>query len=342
MNICFFIDPWEKLDPENDSSLRLIHESFIRGHNVGIIYPGSLTIRKSVTYGFVKKIQQMTKPSLNIPVFYRKAVLHEQMLPLSGFDVIFVRIDPPLDPVMLNFLDSVKGDTFIINDIDGLRKAYNKLYPASFDDPENEIIPVTHVSRSKTYLKKVIHDSKKEKMILKPLEGFGGSGVILIETRARQNINSLLDFYISDKGEGKYVILQEFVEGAEHGDTRVLMLNGEPVGAYKRIPAEDDVRSNIKAGGSAIKHQLTKQEKYVCKKIGPKLLSDGLYFVGLDIINGKLIEINVCSPGGITKINRFNRVKLQKQIIDFVENVVHIRESAIDRKRDFRKIIENA
>jgi glutathione synthase len=342
MNICFIIDPWEEINPEEDSTLRLIHESLVRGHTVGLLYHFSLTIRKSNTYGFVRMIKKQEKYSSNFTTFYKKVELNKQLLPISGFDVIFVRTNPPIDPIMLNFLDSIKDDTFIVNDIDGLRKANNKLYPASFDDPKNEIIPVTHVSKSKNYLKDVIKNSKQDKMILKPLDGFGGSGVIVLERDATQNINSLLDFYISGKRDGNYVIVQEFIEGAEEGDSRVLMLNGEAIGAYKRIPAADDIRSNIKAGGSAQKHVLTAKEKHICKKIGPKLVSDGLYFVGLDIIKGKLIEINVVSPGGITRINKFNRTKIQAKVIDFVENVVTHKEKAMVRKRDHKKLIADA
>jgi len=342
MNICFIIDPWEEIDPAEDSTIRLIHESAIRGHTVGILYPYSLTIRESNTYGFVRIIQKQEKFSSNLVTFHKKVELKKQMLPISGFDAIFIRTNPPIDQVMLNFLDSIKDQTFIVNDVDGLRRANNKLYPASFEDAKNKIIPVTHVSKNKDYLKEVIKNSTKDKMILKPLDGYGGSGVIVLEKNATQNINSLLDFYISGKRDGNYVIVQEFIEGAEEGDTRVLLLNGEPIGAYKRIPAEDDIRSNIKAGGSAKKHTLTKQEIYICKKIGPKLVSDGLYFVGLDIIKGKLIEINVVSPGGITRINKFNRTKTQVKIIDFVEKVIRRKDTLIDRKRDHKNLISNA
>jgi glutathione synthase len=336
------MDPWDSLNPEDDSSLRLIHESVIRGHNVGILYPQGLTIRQSRAYGFIRKIRKQDRHSESIPVFYRKVQFTEQLLPLSGFDAIFIRNNPPIDPIMLNFLDSVKDDTFILNDIDGLRKANNKLYPASFDDPKNEIIPVTHVSKSINFLKKTISESKKDKMILKPLDGFGGSGVIILEKSASQNISSLLDFYISGSSKGQYVILQEYVEGAQEGDTRVLLLNGEPIGAYRRVPGPDELRSNIKVGGKPAKHSMTKQEKLICKKVGPKLVKDGLYFVGLDIINGKLIEVNVISPGGITRINRFNRARVQKQVIDFIEDVVNQRETAIDRKREFKRLIDEA
>lgn len=342
MNICFIIDPWEEINPQEDSTLRLIHESLIRGHNVGILYPWSLTIRDSNTFGFVRMIKKQDKYSNNFSTFHKKVELNKQLLPISGFDAIFIRTDPPIDQIMLNFLDSIKDHTFIVNDIDGLRKANNKLYPASFEDPKNEIIPVTYVSKSKNYLKEVIKNSPKDKMILKPLDGFGGSGVIVLERDATQNINSLLDFYISGKRDGNYVIVQEFIEGAEEGDTRVLMLNGEAIGAYRRIPAQDDIRSNIKAGGSAKKHTLTKQEKLICKKVGPKLVADGLFFVGLDIIKGKLIEINVVSPGGITRINKFNRTKIQSTVIDYVEQVISHKEKAIKRKRSHKKLIENA
>lgn len=342
MNICFIIDPWETLAPEEDSTLRLIRESLLRGHTVGLIQPQGFTIRKSRTYGFVKKIVPQEKYSSNFKNFHSKVSFNEQLLPLSGFDAIFVRSNPPLDPAMLNFLDSVKDDTFIVNDLDGLRKANNKLYPASFDDPDNEIIPVTYVSKNKNFLKKVVQESPSNKMILKPLEGYGGSGVIVLEKSAKQSISSLLDFYISGQKKTNFVILQEFVEGAEEGDIRVLVLNGEAIGAYKRVPPNDELRANIKVGGTAFKHQLTKKEKSICKKVGPRLVADGLYFVGLDIINNKLIEINVVSPGGITRINKFNRIKLEKQIIDFIENVVDSKEKAIDRKRELKRMINEA
>ncbi len=342
MNICFIIDPWEELKPDDDSTLRLMHECLIRDHTVGFMYPGNLTIRKSQTYGFVKKIRAQEKYSSNFNIFHSKIKYDEQFFPLSGFDAIFIRSNPPIDPIMLNFLDSVQDDTFILNDITGLRKANNKLYSASFDDPENEIIPVTYVSKNKEYLKDIIQNSERDKMILKPLQGFGGSGVIVLEKSAKQSISSLLDFYITGKTESHYVILQEFVEGVEQGDIRVLMLNGKILGAYKRVPRADDVRANLKVGATAVKHQLSKREKSICERIGPKLVADGLYFVGIDLINNKLIEINVISPGGITKINKFNRVKLQKQVIDFIEDVVSSKENAIHRKRELKKLIDEA
>lgn len=243
---------------------------------------------------------------------------------------------------MLNFLDSVKDDVLIINDIEGIRKANNKLYTAAMFDKGLGVIPKTYVSKNKEYLQGIIKKSDQDKMILKPLDGYGGSGVIVLEKKAAQSISSLLDFYINGQSQQKYVILQEYIEEADKGDVRVLMLNGKAIGAMKRVPADDDVRSNVHAGGTVQKHVLSKVEKRICELVGPKLVADGLYFVGLDIINGKLIEVNVLSPGGITRINKLNRVKLQQKVMDFVEDIVNIKESALNKKLANRMTVQNA
>ncbi len=337
--------PWEQIDAENDTSLALIRECVKRKHGVAMCTPSNLTIRDSVTNAFCKVVGRMDKVSSSLKSFYRNVVLRDEMLPLAGFDAIFFRANPPLDPIMLNFLDSVKDDVFIINSLDGMREANNKLYTAAFGDAHSNIIPNTHVSKNKNYLIEQIKDSKADKMILKPLNGFGGSGVILIEKSAMGNINSLLDFYITNSdGTSNYVILQDYIKGADQGDVRILLLNGEPVGAMRRIPGSNDHRSNVSAGGSIAKHQLTKTEKALCKQIGPKLVSDGLYFVGIDVIGGMLVEVNVMSPGGITYINKVykNKVKVEERVIDFVESKVMDKVQAFDRRSRLRKTVEEA
>jgi glutathione synthase len=343
MNVCFLMYPWESITPASDSTLRLIHECVVRGHRVALTTSANLTIRDSTTMAFCRLFEAPEKASRNIELFHRQARFREQMLPLAGFDVLFMRANPPLDNLALNFLDSVKDDVFIVNSVQGLREANNKLYTAAMDDPGHTIIPRTYVSKNKDYLLKVIRESSAQKMILKPLNGFGGSGVIVLERGAMQNVNSLLDFYISGKGgESNYVILQDYVEGAEQGDVRVLMLHGEPIGAMRRVPAEGDARSNVHAGGSVHKHVLTRDELRVCRSIGPKLVQDGLYFVGIDLIGGKLIEVNVLSPGGIVNINRLNRVRLQTRVIDWAERMVDLRASARSRRDALRKTVAEA
>lgn len=333
--------PWDRIDPEADSTLRLIHEAATRNMTVAVTTAHSLTIRDSVPYAFCNVLKKREKLNANPTIFYKHAQFKRCKLPLAGFDAIIMRSNPPLDATALNFLDSVRNDVFIMNDLDGLRIANNKLYPASFSGDAARFIPATHVSKSRDYLEQVLQESNTEKMIMKPLNGFGGQGVIVVEKGAQQNFRSLLDFYIGG-AEGNYVILQEYVEGAEQGDVRILLLNGEPIGAMKRVPSTNDIRSNISAGGKEVKHNLTKEEKALCKALGPQLVRDGLYLVGLDVIGGKLIEVNVLSPGGIARINRLNRTRLQKTILDFVENVVVARERVIERKNAFRKVIEDA
>jgi len=334
MKICFIMYPWERVKPSQDSTLRIIHEAAKRGHEVSITHPSNLTIRDSHTLSLCKKIKVKEKITSSIPSFYKKVEFKSSMAELKDFDVIFMRDNPPMDALVLNFLDSIKDDVFIINAIDGLREANNKIYTAAYYDPERELIPATHVSKNIDYLLRIIEESQNDKMIMKPLDGFGGSGVIVIEKSAMHNIRSLLDFYINrEKGQSNYVILQEYIEGAEEGDVRILMLNGKPIGALRRRPAKGDARSNISAGGSVEKYKLTKADKMLCSKIGDKLVRDGIYYAGLDLINGKLIEVNVMSPGTITDINKLNKVKLQAKIIDYLETVVEQRKKL---KTDFR------
>lgn len=332
MNICFIINSWDTMAPETETTIRIMHEACKRKHSVGILYTNNLTIRNNQTYGFMKMIVKTDTISENMTTFYKKVQFKEEMLPLKGFDVVFLRKNPPLDNLLLNFLDSIADDVFIVNNIDGLRKANNKLYTSTFHDPDNEYIPKTYVSKNIDYLKRIVNESTDSKMILKPVDGYGGSGVIIIEKSATQNLNSLLDFYINtDKGK-KYVMLQEYIEGADKGDVRVMILNGKVIGAYKRVPSSDDIRSNIHAGGSAEKYVLDKEETIICNKIAKKLKDDGIYFAGIDVINKKLLEVNVQSPGGIVNINKFNKVKLQKNVIDFIEEVVEDKESLVREK----------
>lgn len=231
----------------------------MRGHETAIIHSGNLSIIGGNVYGICEKIRPFEKVPVSIKNFYYSVKFDRVNIPLKSFDVIFMRDNPPIDPFVLNFLDAVKDDVFIVNNINGLREANNKIYPASFYDPNSDIIPNTYVSKDIDLLMEIITNSSSDKMILKPLDGYGGKGVIIIEKSAIANIRSLLDFYIR-KHENKpgYVILQEYVEGAEKGDVRVLILNGKPIGAIRRVPAKNDFRSNISSGGSVEKHSLTK------------------------------------------------------------------------------------
>lgn len=345
INIAFIITNWADIEPDKSSTLRIMHECCMRKHKVYILYPNNLTVRNNVAFGFSRRMLPMDRVPESIITFYKKIKFEEKMMPLHGYDCIFIRKDPPIDPIMLNFLDSVKGETLIINDIDGLRKANNKLYTTTFHDPNNNFLPITHVSKNKEFLRRTIMESDADKMILKPLDGSGGKGVIVLEKRAKTNVHSLLDFYIDSHPNKSYVILQEFLDEAKQGDVRVLMLNGQILGAYHRVPADGEIRANISVGGSAVKYKLSDSQQSVCRKIGTKLIADGLYFVGLDLIGEKLLEVNVLNPGGITNINKLNKTKLQKKVVDFLEEKVSEREEKrselqylFQRLTEFRQI----
>ena len=321
MHIGFIIASWKTIDPANSSTLAIIRECLIRQHKVSVLYTDNLTVRNNVVHGFIETINDMDKIPDNINAFYKKVSFEKKLKALHVFDCMMIRKDPPINPLVLNFLDAIKDEVVMVNDVDGIRKANNKLYTTTFHDPHNTYLPVTHVSGSKKFINRTIEESEQDKMILKPLDGSGGRGVIVLEKNARSNINSLLDFYIDETGDN-YVILQEYIEGAENGDVRVLMLNGKFIGAYNRKPADGEIRANIQAGGTAHKYIMTESQKKVCKKVGTKLVSDGLYFVGLDMIGDKILEVNVLNPGGITNINKLEKLKLQKQVVDFLEDKV--------------------
>lgn len=340
MKICFLMYPWEKIRPETDSTLRLVHEAVSRGHTVALATPANLTVRDSVPSAFCNTFVRGQRVSDNFVTFYRNAEFTRSRLPLAGFDAIVVRLSPPLDTIILNFLDSVHQDVFIMNDVNGMRIANNKLYTAAMSGPAAQFMPATHVSKNRDYLERVLLESEHERMVLKPLNGYGGKGVIVVERDARQSFRSLLDFYVGSGRGSNYVILQEYIEGARDGDARILMLNGQPIGAMRRIPSSDDCRSNVHAGGRVEKYKLSKEDKALCKALGPRLVRDGLYFAGLDVINGKLLEVNVMAPGGIVRINKLNRIRLQRQWMDFVEANVEDRTLTEARKLKLREAVD--
>lgn len=336
MHVGFIIENWENLEPLKSSTLLMIKECLQRNHKVSVLYTTNLTVRNNVVHGYTYTIKKQHKFPENITSFYKKVEFDKKMTALHAFDCIMIRKDPPINPIVFNFLDAIKDEVIIINDLDGIRKANNKLYTTTFHDPNNSYLPITHVSGNKNFINRIIDESDEERMILKPLDGSGGRGVIVLERNARTNINSLLDFYIDESGDN-YVIIQEYISGAEEGDVRVLVLNGEPIGAYNRKPAAGEIRANIQAGGSAHKYTLTDSQKRVCKKVGAKLIADGLFFVGLDMIGDKILEVNVLNPGGITNINRLNKVKLHKKLVDFLEVKV---EEKIEKRIELEHLLK--
>jgi glutathione synthase len=234
---------------------------------------------------------------------------------LEDFDAILMRKDPPFDMKfffathLLSLVD--ERQCFVMNDPKGLREANEKLYALRF--PEQ--IPQTLVASDMERLKAFMNELGGE-MIIKPLDGCGGSGVYYLNQSDR-NTNSILEA-ATDNGQ-KLIMGQRYLPEIRQGDKRVIMLNGEPLGAVLRVPLETETRGNIHVGGQCVKTEVTARDREICAALAPLLVADGLYLVGLDVIGGFLTEVNVTSPTGIQEINALDGVRLETQVIDFVE-----------------------
>ncbi|MCP4669529.1 MAG: glutathione synthase [Deltaproteobacteria bacterium] len=329
MNIAFMMDRLESINPENETTTYLMYECNQRGHAVYFLEPHDVYIRSNEVVARMRNIT--VPPDLSIKKYWRsliRCLKKDELIyeSITDIDALFLRKNPPLIYQTMEFLDSVKHRVFLINSTSGQILGNSKLYILNFPD----IIPETHVSRDPNRLKKIIDDFGGA-MVVKPLQRYGGEGVIKVSVRDRENLISLINYYVrayESYPDREPIMVQEYLYGVkEHGDVRILLLNGEILGAMRRRPLEGDFRTNIHAGARAFKHEITEKEKAICLAIKDKLVEDGLYFVGIDVIADKLVEVNCVSPGGIPRINRLNKVKLEENVIDFIEQKVQTMRS---------------
>jgi len=321
MKIAFMMDKLESINPIWETTSHLMYECNQREHTVYFLEPHDIYIRRGEVVARMRNITVV--PDLSMKKYWRSAIncLKKDELifeTVTELDVLFLRKDPPLNYQAMEFLSPINDRVFMINSTGGQIVGNSKLYTLNFPD----IIPVTHVSRDPKRLKKIIDDFGGA-MVIKPLQRFGGEGVIKVSTKDHENLNSLINYYV--KGYENYperepIMVQEFMEIVKKdGDIRILLLNGEILGAMRRKPQKGDFRTNVHAGATVFKHEVTDWEKEICRVIKDRLIKDGLYFVGIDVIGDKLVEINCVSPGGIPRINRLDDVKLETRVIDFVE-----------------------
>jgi glutathione synthase len=328
MIIAFVMDRLESINPLNETTSHLMYACNQRGHSVFFLEPHDIFIRKNEV---AARMRNITVPTdLSMKRYWRSLIncLKKDELifeSITDLDALFFRKNPPLNYQSMEFLDLMSDRVFVINSASGQILANSKLYTLNFP----EIIPETHISRDPTRLKKIIDDFGGA-MVVKPLQRYGGEGVIKVSVRDSENLNSLISYYV--KAYEAYpnrepIMVQEYLDVLQHeGDVRVLVLNGEIIGAMRRRPRKGEFRTNIHAGAMAYKHEIQPQEEKICKAIKNRLIEDGLYFVGVDIIGDKLLEINCVSPGGIPRINRLNKVKLENKVIDFIEQKVKERK----------------
>ncbi|MFH1351172.1 MAG: glutathione synthase [Pseudomonadota bacterium] len=324
MQIAFLMDRLESINPLNETTSHLMYECNQRGHKVFFLEPHDVYIRKNEVVARMRNIT--VSPNLPMKKYWRSLIhcLKKDDLifeSITDLDALFLRKNPPLNYQTMEFLSPVNDHVFMINNTRGQVLANSKLYTLNFP----QIIPETHISRDPSRLRKIIDDFGGA-MVVKPLQRYGGEGVIKVSVRDRENLNSLINYYVrayQAYPNREPIMVQEYLDVVQReGDVRILLLNGEILGAMRRRAREGDFRTNIHAGATAYKHEVTEKEREVCEKIKDKLIEDGLYFVGIDIIGDKLVEINCVSPGGIPRINRLNKVRLEAQIIDFIEQKI--------------------
>jgi glutathione synthase len=311
----FVMDPLDLVLPEKDTTFVFMLESQARGHEIYFLGIDDLFARGPVAHGRARRAEVM-RPTASEPLHYR--LLEERIEPLTWFDAVFMRKDPPFDMAffvathLLGFVDPQR--TLVFNDPRGLREANEKLYALNFPT----LIPPSLVTGDLGRLKAFLDEMGGE-MIVKPLDGAGGAGVFHLH-RSDRNLNAILE---SATANGRRVIMaQRYLPEIRAGDKRVIVLDGEPLGAVLRVPSEDEHRGNIHVGGICHKAELTARDREICRTIAPRLRTDGLYFVGLDVIGDWLTEINVTSPTGIQEINALDGVTLEADVIDWVEKRV--------------------
>ncbi len=309
--MAFVMDPVETINIETDTTFVLMLEAQARGHDVWYLELKDLYVKDAKAFGNARKI--ILKRAED---YYSLGEVHT--FELESFDAIWIRKDPPFNQdyiystYILSLIDQNK--TKVINDPKGLRESNEKLYTLYFP----EWIPKSVVTKDISQLESFLSEAGGE-IVVKPLDGHGGEGVFYV-SRDDRNANVILETIT--KFGTEYVLAQKFIEKVYEGDKRIILLNGDPLGAVLRIPKPGgEFRCNFHSGGSPAKSELTERDLEICSSLAPRLRKDGLYFVGLDVIGGYVTEINTTSPTGVQEINNLNGTKLEVQVIDFVEEM---------------------
>ena len=308
LKVGVIMDPIEKIDIDKDTTFVLMLEAQSRGHEVYYMELADLFIRTGVPAGRFRRVSVARATP-----HYRFG--EEDTQPLDWFNVVFMRKDPPFDLkffFVTHLLSLIsKARCLVVNDPLGLREANEKLFALNFP----EVIPQTLVASDMIQLKRFMGELGGE-MIIKPLDGCGGSGVFYLHHEDR-NTNALLEA-ATDNGR-TYTMAQRYLPEIRKGDKRIIVLDGEPLGAVLRVPREDEHRGNIHVGGKCVKAEITARDREICCVLAPSLQRLGLYFVGLDVIGDYLTEVNVTSPTGIQEINALDGVQLETRVVDAIE-----------------------
>jgi glutathione synthase len=301
------MDPVGQLSPDKDTSVAFMRGAFARGHTVL-----HCLVRDVFNRG--RDVFAYARPARLAPRSGMVELGPPEVLDLSATDAVFIRKDPPFDAAYAHLthqLDLVKNRTLVVNDPRGLRDANEKLFAFHFVEMMPQSLVTSDPARILEFVREIGGQA-----VLKPLDGAGGSGVVALSSTDR-NTRALIDL-LTNEGR-QLALVQEYLPAIRTGDKRVIMLDGKPLGAILRVPREDDIRANIHVGGRVEPTTLTDEEATMVARIGETLREHGLWFVGLDLIGGRLIEVNVTSPTGIQELGRHQRATPEQDVIAWAE-----------------------
>ena len=316
------------------TTIRLAHEALAKGHEVSIFGVGDLAYdADDCVHARARTVPRKSYSSHE--AFFKdlqgpKAV--KQRITVDDLDVLMLRNVPSDDFISRPWASTaatefgriaMRHGVIVVNDPNGLAKASSKIYLQLF--PE-EVRPPTVITRDNAEIKAFARE--RGTIVLKPLQGSGGASVFLVRPDDLPNINQMIDAVSRDG----FVIAQEYLPAAAEGDTRLFMMNGRPLivkgkyAAFRRIRRGDDMRSNITAGGKMAPAEITAETLRIAEIVRPKLVQDGMFLVGLDVVGDKLMEINVFSPGGLGSIQKMTKINFSRVVIDALQRKVDYME----------------
>lgn len=317
MKLAFIIDPIHQLDPCHDTSVALMEAAQILGHEIWITQANWLSVVDSKAWAILQQvelvpIQLVEGRWIAANPWYQLG--QRLFVSLETMDAVFMRTDPPVNDAylyatyILDYIDQQK--TSVINNPSGIRSANEKMYALQF----TKAIPETIVSADKQFIRQFVE--AKGATVLKPLGNKAGEGILFLQSGDR-NFNSIIEL---STAQGRLpVMVQTYLPEAKEGDKRIILLNGEPIGALNRLSSGSDFRNNMATGGTVAQTAITPREYEICSQLAAKLRQDGLIFVGIDVIGGYLTEVNVTSPTGVREIDRLDGTRLGQQVIKWVE-----------------------
>lgn len=310
LTVAVQMDPIQRIKITGDSTFAMLLEAQRRGHRLLHYTPDRLTMRNGAVTAMAEVIEVRDVEGDHV------SLGDPERVDLSTVDVVLLRQDPPFDMAYItttHLLERIHPKTLVVNDPAHVRNAPEKLFVTQFP----HLMPPTLISRDKGEIEEFRREHGE--VVMKPLYGNGGAAVFKVG-REDPNFGSLFDLFAVTFREPW--VIQRFLPKITEGDKRIILIDGEAAGAINRVPAANDIRSNMVRGGAAKPTDLTPREREICETIGPSLKQMGQIFVGIDVIDGNLTEINVTSPTGLRAIKRLGGPDLAVTLWDAIESKI--------------------